>query len=218
LGIVLLAIAPVLFLTRRVERNLCVALCIVFVAVFLFLWSTVLSVLRYMIPGLVLLVLFGAARLVALIESGKQPVRAAALGVLGYVFVFALPVTVILEVYTAEPAFLARAMSEEAALEKALPPFRVMHDLKDFAGPDDNVLSIGNWAICYAPFPARVRELLLPRAYTPEDLEDLNSGRFRFVILPDSPNGAELRNALTKWSPRQLASANGFQLFEVGVR
>lgn len=206
LGAALLSLAPALLLTRRIRGNTAVRVVLVFLIAFLLFWAAMLSVLRYILPAVALLILFGAARFEILARQG--PTRQPALATLAYVFVFALPVTVLLEVFAAQPAFLARRIDETEALRRALPAFDVMQRLSTIAGPADRVLSIGNYALCYAPFPANVKEVLsMTGEYAAADLAPLDSGQFRFLILPDAfrvPVGG-----------REVHRAGGFRLVDL---
>lgn len=211
LGVALLVLAPMLLFTRRARVNTAARLAAIFIIASVLFWATMLSVLRYIIPVATLLIAFGAARMEALLRHRTS--RIPALASFAYVFVFALPVTVIVEVFAAQPAFLARRLSTEAALERALPAFAVMSRLAEHAGPEDDVLSIGNYAVCYAPYPANVKEVLaMDRPYGEADLAPLRTGLFKYVVVPDT---LENTGSLSDWQPRELYRSGGFRLLEL---
>jgi hypothetical protein len=113
--------------------------------------------------------------------------------------VFSTLVTIILEIYPHEPAFLVRAIDRKTFLRGELPPFGAIDFLNGRAGPDDLVLDIGAWAISYGPYPGNIYEVYRPeRKYLTADVNDLHIRRYSYLILPDAANTVELEQTAAR--------------------
>lgn len=146
-----------------------------FTSGYLAYWIAMLTVLRYAITPLAALMLLAWRR-------AESRVWAPALH---YGFVFALYVTVVVELHPALPGYLLRLTSREAFLAQALPPFGAMQALRGLAGPEELVYAVGNWAIAYAPFPNQVNHYYrTERIYTLSQLEELEQRPYRWLIVP----------------------------------
>ena len=106
-----------------------------------------------------------------------------------YCFIFALLVTVIQEMVPQLPRLLTFKMQQTDFLREFLPPFAAAEQLIQFARPEDKVLSIGDWAVAYTPYPAQVKNLYrTDRIYTPQDIDtELPKLPYRYLILPSGP-------------------------------
>jgi len=146
-----------------------------FTSGYLSYWIYMLSVLRYAIPPLVGVMLLAWRRAESRVWTPA----------LHYGFVFALYVTVVVELHPALPGYLLRVTSREAFLSQALPPFGAMHALRGLAGPDELVYAVGNWAIAYAPYPNQVNHYYrTARQYTLAQLDELAQKPYRWLIVP----------------------------------
>jgi hypothetical protein len=146
-----------------------------FTSGYLSYWILMLTVLRYAITPLAGVMLLAWRR-------AESRVWAPALH---YGFVFALFVTVVMELHPALPGYLLRLTSREAFLAQALPPFGAMHALRGMAGPDELVYAVGNWAIAYAPYPNQVQHYYrTERRYTLARLDELAKRSYRWLIVP----------------------------------
>ena len=199
LGFALVFLSPLLLLLRsRGDRPLVSALWF-FVAVYLFFWSSFIWAVRYAIAAFLVLGLLLGDRLEAVSQAPSRALRAFALGTLVYCGVFSTLVTIILEMYPHEPAFLARAIDRKTFLRGELPPFGAIDFLNGRAGPGDLVLDIGGWAVSYAPFPGNIYEVYRKdRKYLTGDVNDLANRPYKYLILPDATNTPELEQAAAR--------------------
>lgn len=192
MGFLLPAVLPLFILLRRTGAAGAWPCVWTFVLVYFAYWNYLLSMIRYAVPLMVLLSVLAAGRVEAALAW--PGLRRATIVALVYCFGFATLVTVILEAYPSQPAFLLNRISREEFLRRELPPFGVMQALHGRAGPDDLVLSIGAWSIAYAPFPGKVNHVYRnSRAYTPADLAPAGDRSYAFLILPAASNLNELK-------------------------
>jgi hypothetical protein len=146
-----------------------------FTGLYVFYWISVLSVLRYALTPMAGVLLLAWRRA----ES-----RAWA-PTLHYGFVFALYVTVVVELHPALPGYLLRLTGRETFLTQALPPFGAMHALRGLAGPEDLVYAVGNWAVAYAPYPNQVNHYYrTERDYPMGLLAELQNRPYRWLVVP----------------------------------
>ena len=184
LGILLLLLAPLWLIrpedaaSRRAERVLWF-----FLVVYYALWCYGLGVPRYGIALVSLLVVLGARRLDRFPKWLSLP---AITGVL----VFALPVTIILEMTPAQIPLLLKQIDGATFLRRTLPPYAAVEFLSQRASPSDRVASVGDWAVAYAPNPGNFFHVYLnTRRYLPGEVEGvLKQSQGRYLILPKSSN------------------------------
>ena len=111
--------------------------------------------------------------------------------------IFGLPVTIILEMAPAQIPLLLKQIDGATFLKRTLPPYAAVESLAKRASPSDRVASVGDWAVAYAPNPANFWHLYRDkRRYQPADVQRiLRDSQGRYLILPNSPNLAELEAA-----------------------
>jgi len=217
MGVSLLLFAPLLLLVRSRAGRAPLLNCWFFIAVYLTYWGAVLGMMRYAIAPLLLLFLLVGERLEAVSRSAGRIPRVTAPGALLYAAVFATLVTVILEMYPRQPALLAGRIDRRQFLSAELTPFSAIDFLNGRAGRGDLVLSVGNWAVSYAPYPADVNHVYRnERYYFTNDLAELALRPYRFLILPASENLAELVQAARAIRAVELLHADShFRVYRV---
>lgn len=172
MGVMLPVLLPAVFWSARAPGARALKW---FTSGYLSYWVVMLTVLRYAITPLAGLFLLAWRRAERLVWAPA----------LHYGFVFALYVTVVVELHPALPGYVLRMTSREAFLAQALPPFGAMHALRGMAGPEDLVYAVGNWAIAYAPYPNQVNHYYrTSRRYNLEHLEELRQRPYRWLIVP----------------------------------
>ena len=191
LGILLLLLAPLWLLrppdalARRTEAVLWLFGLVYFVP-----WTYAFGVPRYAIGPVLLLAALGARRLALLPKWLSLAAMTAAL-------VFALPVTIILEMAPAEIPLLLRQIDGATFLRRTLPPYAAAEFLSKRAPASGRVASVGDWAVAYAPNPGLFWHAYRnDRRYRPADvLEVLEESQGDYLILPQSFNLAKLEEA-----------------------
>ena len=126
LGFSLVLLAPLLLLLRARGHRSAVSTLWFFVAVYLFFWSSFIWAVRYAIAAFFVLGLLLGDRLEAVSQAPGRALRVCGLTALVYCGVFSTLVTIILEMYPHEPAFLARVIDRKAFLRAELPPFKAI--------------------------------------------------------------------------------------------
>ncbi len=217
MGFSLIALLPLFLLVRFRGDRRARRMAWVFAGVYLIYWNYVIGMIRFAIVPFLMLCLLLADHLEAVALCPARALRAIAHTALIYCFVFATLVTVILEMYPSQPALWTGAIDKQEFLQRELMPYGVIRALQGRAGPNDRVLSIGAWAISYAPFPAQINHIYQStRQYSAEDLQELSRDRYKFLILPVSPNSAELEGAAARIRPiKYLHGDQHFRLYRV---
>ncbi|MBK5294165.1 MAG: hypothetical protein JJE04_21115 [Acidobacteriia bacterium] len=194
MGVAVLVFAPLLVLLR-LPGGAATRTAWFFIGIYLLYWGVVIGMIRYAIAPLLLLFVFIAGRIEAA-SSANRVLHLLVLAGFVYCAAFALPITVILEMLPTQPAMLAGRISREDLLRAELPPFGAMQFLSRQAQASDRILSLGNWAVCYAPFPAKVNHVYRnSRTYSPEDPQPLGKEPYDFLILPNGPELAGLERS-----------------------
>jgi 4-amino-4-deoxy-L-arabinose transferase-like glycosyltransferase len=217
LGFSLVVFTPLLLLLRNRRKHPTVVVLWFFLGTYLLFWSSFIGAVRYAVAPFLLLSLLVGDRLEAASRSSVRSMRVFALIGLLYCGVFAVLVTVILEMYPHQPALLAHRIDNRQFLRAELLPFGAIDFLNGRAGPTDLVLSIGCWAVSYAPFPARVNHVYRnERQYSKADVAELSRRPYRFLILPEAANTPQVEEAASR--ERQIAlqySDSNFRVYEV---
>jgi hypothetical protein len=189
LGIVLLLLAPLCLIPRPGTTWRSEAMLWLFVLLYYPFWALEEGVLRYAIAPALLLAVLGAARL-ALFP------RSLAITALGATLLFSLPVVILIEMAPAQIPLFLKQIDAATFLRRTLAPYGAIEFLNQHATASDSVVSIGDWAIGYAPNPANFRQLYLnQRIYAPASVRQMLRPADRYLILPTRPNLKDLESA-----------------------
>jgi hypothetical protein len=190
MGIVLLLLAPLWLIPRpsggprRIEAVLWL-----FVIIYYPLWAFEAGALRYLVVPVLLLAILGAARL-ALFP------RPLALAAMGAALLFSLPVVILIEMAPAQIPLFLKQIDAATFLRRTLPPYGAVQFLNQHATASDSISSIGDWAAAYAPNPANFHLVYLNRRrYQPASVRALMQPGDRYLILPNTPDLADLESA-----------------------
>ncbi|MGH9661341.1 MAG: glycosyltransferase family 39 protein, partial [Bryobacteraceae bacterium] len=154
MGIALVVLAPLFLLVRGPAGAVWP---VVFYCAFsLFYWVGYWPVLRYAIAPLTVLLVLAGPRLVALYEGSGVVMRASLLAACAHVLLFALCLTLILEVNAPQFQYFARRIDRDRYLREVLPPTAPLLFLRGRAGPDDGILAVDACPDAYAPHPGRL--------------------------------------------------------------
>ena len=212
LGMTLVVILPVWLILRRVRCSRAERACYFFIAVFLLYWCNFFLVLRYAIAPFALLFLFAGARLSILHEASGKWIQASARLAASFCLLFALTVTVILEVNAPQFRYFTMNLDKEGFLREALLTYPSLEFLKGRAGPNDLVLGYDNCSRAYAPFPGQFSCSGENRFFTASEVlrRNLRALDYKYLILPDTP---EFQAILAEVSSGQQSA----QVFSDGV-
>jgi Dolichyl-phosphate-mannose-protein mannosyltransferase len=193
IGIVLLLMAPLCLIPlagkapRWTERTLWL-----FVILFYPLWVYYAAILRYAIAPVLLLAVLGTARM-ALFP------RPLAITAMGAALLFSIPIIVLIEMAPAEIPLFLKQIDTATFLRRTLPPYGAVEFLNQHASASDSIASVGDWAAAYAPNPAKFHLFYLTRRYyQPSAVYRVLQSEDRYLILPNSPNLADLESAASE--------------------
>ena len=193
MGIVLLLLAPLWLIPRpsgKPRRN--EAVLWLFVILYYLLWTFQVAVLRYAITPVLLLAVLGAARLALF----PKPLAITAMGA---ALLFSAPVLILIEMAPAQIPLFMKRIDAATFLRRTLPPYAAVEFLNRHATASDSIASIGDWAVAYAPNPANFHLIYLnERTYRPAWVLTVLHPADRYLILPNSPNLADLEAAARK--------------------
>ena len=200
LGIFLLFLLPLALGVKSLNTNSAARFTLCTLLIYFAMWGFTLSALRYAIAPLLLMTMFLAGRSEAFYSITKKANHWLLQMALIYCFVFSLLVTIIQEMVPQLPRLLTFTMQQTDFLREFLPPFGAMEYLNKVARPEDKILSIGNYAIAYAPYPAQVKHLFNnDRKYTTDDVHrELPKLNYRYLILPVGPDLQSLEESARK--------------------
>jgi hypothetical protein len=156
---------------------------LLFCAIYILYWISILVTLRYAIAPIILLTALSAA---GLFRPPRLLAAAAALVALS----FGLTVTLMNEVSAAQILWYARRLDDDAFLRRMLPHYPATRALADHARPGDLTLALDGCAVPYAPYPAAVRCFDQKDFDRPRHIGVLAQIRhhgYRFLILPRQP-------------------------------
>jgi hypothetical protein len=214
-GIALLLLAPLWLLRapagpgRRSE-----AILWFYVLAYYIYWGVMVMVLRYAIVPIFLLVILAVARL-------GSPPRWAAISSLAAVFVFALPVLIVMEMAPAQVPLFLKKNDASAFLRTTLPPYGAVEFLDHQATAADHIASVGDWASAYAPNPAHFEHIYRTnRRYFAHDVAvALARSTSNYLILPKVPNLGELEAAArTDFNVDRIYSDDAFVAYKVSPK
>lgn len=213
LGIVLLLLAPLWLIRAQDPRARRTEVVLWFFVLFYYLpWTYAYSVPRYAIGPVLLLAMLGARRLALFPKWLSFAAMTAAL-------VFALPVTIILEMAPAEIPLLLKQIDGATFLRRTLPPYAAVEFLATRATLSDRVASVGDWAVAYSPNPGLFwHDYDSDRRYHPRDVvQILQQSRANYLILPQGLNLAKLEEAAQQHSQlTRLYQDHDFVVYALG--
>ncbi len=185
-GVFLVLFWPLWLFVRRRPALPQERACLLFIALYFLYWGYVWAVLRYFIVPLMLLIVFTTARLFWLHEHSGRVVRGTIQAALAYSFIFAMLVTMLLEVNAPQLRLFAGQLDTRGYLRQAVAGFPSLEYLQAHATPHDRILSVNNCARLYAPNVTRLDcvESINSAAAQGEVLERLKETDYAFVILP----------------------------------
>lgn len=188
LGIFLVVFLPVWVLTSPAPRNTAVRDCLIFCAIYLAYWSTVLITLRYAILPIAILFLFTAARMRIFYEMSSMAVRVSILGGIIYCLLFAACGIIIAEINAPQLAFFSGRLDKAGYLRQALITYPPLEFLQKHASRNERIFSVEDFSTAYAPDPAIFQCELCGTAgsCTGSDvLKEIAKGNYSYLILPD---------------------------------
>ena len=180
--LVLFSAGWLLFRRKRASRNEQALL--LFGLAFYFLWGYVWGMLRYGIAAFLLLAALTAARIEPMLRSSSPWIRRSAFAALLYVFVFALPPTMMMEVNAPQLRYLAGLTDRETYLRTAVAGYPAMQKLAELWTPEALALSASNIAVAYAPDPTRMHYTSQAETYMRRAEEYLAEYEYDFLVYP----------------------------------
>lgn len=213
-GFALLFLLPLPLLAVRRPRTFARSAVMFFITIYLLYWLAIMSMVRYALPAIFLLVLFLGARLADLPDL--PGIRRASLVAVVYVMTFGWVAALMIESYPALIPYLIHRIDASEYLRRSSQPYGAMEYLRRTAAAADEVLDIDGNALEYAHNPGRIHLLYRePHRYQPEEVVRffLQHPDSRWIVLPNAPNGTALVTALERIRP--LRHAYGDPLYSV---
>ena len=203
-GIFLVLFWPVWLLLRRRRAQPEERACLYFIAIYLAYWGYIWGVLRYAIVPIILLFVFTTARLVSFHDRSETWLRATIRLSSVYALVFAMLVTMILEVNAPQLSLFAKQLDSDGYLRESLITFRSLEYVQSNCEPSARILSVNNLSNAYAPPLDRFRSIHIrkgrfsrnPDQETRTVRNELQSASYSCLVLPRSDMGEHLRRAL----------------------
>lgn len=177
---------------------------LLFIAVYLVYWVSILVTLRYAIAPILLLAALSAAPL-------ERLPRWLSITAASYCLFFSLTVCVLLEVTAPQLVWLARRTDTNGFLSAALPEYPSVRALANTTG---KVFAIDNCANVYSPHIDRFQCLFKSDAANDPKriVDEARRGHFQYLILPAHPIR---ENVLASLPPaRQIHSDSRFSVHE----
>lgn len=189
------------------DRTLALRLTLLFCAVYLLYWVSILVTLRYAFAPILLLIALTAPALFRLPRWLSAPAAF-------YCLTFSLAVCTLIEVSPPQLLWAAGRLNTDGFLRQALPTYAAAQALHGKAAQSDQVLALDGCPTPYAPFPGTVRCLHHSDfdGSTARLLAEIKRGGYRFLILPHTPLGKE---ALLSLTAKQVYSDPHFALYDL---
>jgi len=203
LGIFFVLFAPAWLLGRRARANANERVCLLFCGLYLVYWAALVDWPRYAIAPLALLAVLTTRRLMAFYADSGRLVRLSIHFAAAYALLFALPVTMILEINAPQFRLFARQIDKAGYLRETLVSFPSLEFLRARRIGQDLVFALGNTSSAYAPDPRRFQCFLSaslpdPAAAVPARLGERD---FRWLILPSDEIGRAVERGLAHARP-----------------
>jgi hypothetical protein len=144
MGIFLVAFLPVWLLSPRAQSTPQERACIFFAVLYLLIWGTIGSTLRYAIVPITLLFVLTTVRLFRVHDAVPRAAQVSIAGVAVYCFLFTMCMVMILEVNGPLLNYFARRIDKREYLRQALRPYPAMDYLLDHASSRDWIFGADN--------------------------------------------------------------------------
>lgn len=184
-GILLVLFSVGWLLFRREQAGPEERALLLFCLAFYFVWGYIWGMLRYGIAAFLVLIALTAARIGPLLESRSRGVRRTAYAGLLYVFAFAVPPVMMMEVNAPQLSYLLGRIDRDAYLRAAVSGYPVMQELAKHWSPEALALSSSNIAVAYSPDPARMHYASEAETYMRGAEEYLAEYEYDFLIFPN---------------------------------
>lgn len=187
-GMFLVFFWPVWLFIKRKRPNAAERICLFFTGLYFLHWGYMGGYVRYGITIFLLLVALTVGRVVAFYRQRGPSARRSIEIAWTYTFLFALVVTMLLEVNAPQLRYLAGRISKVEFQREAVRFFPPLEYLSTVVGPDDLIFSLDNQARGYAPWPANY-DYMTPRTrkrtYTMDEIvERMKRKPYRYFIVP----------------------------------
>ncbi len=220
-GIVLLVFVPLMLWSLPRRGNPARWAYLFFTGLYLLLWATILTTLRYAIVPFAMMALLAAASAVRFHDAQKGAIGAGIRG-LGmaagaYSLLVALMGILILETNGAQIAYLAHRLDRDRYLKTVLPTYASLEYLRD-EGVQASVLGVDNCSRAYAPDPFRFQCVLCPPEGCRVDavVAQVERQSPQYLILPVNRLGAEVAQKVSDVnSARRVYQDRNFEVYEL---
>ncbi|MBL8240578.1 MAG: DUF2029 domain-containing protein [Bryobacterales bacterium] len=192
------------------DRHTALRLLLLFCAIYLLYWVSILVTLRYALAPILLLIALTAP---ALFDGHRRAAIVAAF----YSLVFSLAVCTLIEVSPPQLLWWAGRFNTDTFLRHALPIYPASQALHGHANKGDGVLALNGCPTPYAPFPGTVRCLFDYdfQHSAPRLIDEVQRGGYRFLILPATPLSEQFRLSLPT---REIYSDSNFGVYVLSPR
>ena len=223
-GILLFAFFPLAIILARARGiTTTVIACVIFVVIYLVYWATVLSVIRYAILPIALLIMLIASAAMRFYNGQEhgtaQLVRASVVGVEIYCLLVAAMGMLIIEVNAPQLAYFTHRLDKAGYLRNAMRTYGSLEYLQGAAEPGASILGIDNCSRAYAPEPFRFECQFCPSdGCKAKDLEaKIAKDHPRYIILPEHDVPANLIEEINQGRPAaRMYRDEYFSVFQIG--
>ncbi len=190
-----------------IDRTTALRLTLLFCAVYLLYWVSILVTLRYAFAPIFLLIALTAPALFRLPRWLAVPTAF-------YCLTFSLAVCTLIEVSPPQLLWAAGRLNTDGFLRQALPMYPASQALHGKAAKADLILALDGCVTPYAPFPGTVRCLHHTdfQESAPRLLSEIKTGAYRFLILPPNPLTQQVLLSITA---KQVYSDPQFAVYDL---
>ncbi len=221
LGVFFVLFAPAWLLARRARASANERACLLFCGLYLLYWAALSDFPRYAIAPLALLAVLTTRRLMVFYADSARLVRLSIHAAAAYALLFALPVTMILEINAPQFRLFARQIDQAGYLRQTLVTFPSLEFLRARRIGQDRVFALANTSSAYAPDPLRFECLLGDTLADPAAfvLARLDERDIRWLILPRNEVGREVERRLAQARPAtEVYHDQYFTVFRLDAR
>jgi hypothetical protein len=219
MGIMLLTCAPLALLAPR-RRNHNRMAGWFYIAVYLLLWGSRLSVLRYALPAIALLTLFVAAKVKEAYDQhwalAPGPMRFSIAAALAGTLAYGLLGAILVEIVPGQLPLLAGRINGATYLRSNLPGYAALESFAR-ASPHAAVFAVTACGRAYAPNP--VTSSCASGALNAEGLRHLetrlNTNEFQFVLLPAYWDGDARATLFSGWKSEEVYADLDWRGFQI---
>jgi hypothetical protein len=185
-GFFLVAFFPLLWLRGGLKTRMARLALFFCVAYFLY-WAAILIKVRYAIAAFGVLFAYVADRMCAFAAPEQpRPRRAFVLALATYCFLFALSLTLILEMNVPRLKLFARRISQEEFLRESLVTYRSIEALNHLARPGERAYSVGNCSTFYANIEFDCYYDYQGNYSLDKIVSDIQGGRYQYLLVANS--------------------------------